>query len=111
MQLYVMASRARDYLELLVMNPPADMASNLPPKELYEQSEAVLLILQRLNLIVDLLQRASRLFARLACGLASERAEPRDEPRFEFHAEAGAPEGALYVDSRLVGWLDGVHRL
>jgi DNA helicase IV len=39
MQLYVMASRARDYLELLVMNPPADMASYLPSKDLYEQSQ------------------------------------------------------------------------
>lgn len=39
MQLYVMASRARDYLELLVMNPPADMASYLPHKDLYEQSQ------------------------------------------------------------------------
>lgn len=32
-------------------------------------------------------------------------------PRFEFHAEAGAPEGALYVDGQLVGRLDGVTRL
>ena len=39
MQLYVMASRARDYLELLVMNPPADMAGYLPPEDLYEQSQ------------------------------------------------------------------------
>jgi hypothetical protein len=30
----------------------------------------------------------------------------------EFHADAGAPEGgALYLDGRLVGWLDGVNRL
>ena len=55
--------------------------------------------------------------ARAACspasprGLASAPAEPRPEPRFEFHAEAGAPEGALYVDGRLVGWLSGVSRL
>ena len=33
------------------------------------------------------------------------------EPRFEFYAEAGAPEGALYVDGRLVGHLPGVQRL
>jgi hypothetical protein len=58
-----------------------------------------------------LLQRASRLLARLASGLASAPAQPRAEPRFEFHAEAGAPEGALYVDGRLVGWLSGVRRL
>ncbi|MCO6690354.1 ATP-binding domain-containing protein [Pseudomonas shirazica] len=37
MQLYVMASRARDYLELLVMNQPHNLAERLPDKELYEQ--------------------------------------------------------------------------
>ena len=63
------------------------------------------------RLAAALLQRASRLLARLALGLASAPAEPRLEPRFEFHAEAGAPEGALYVDGRLVGWISGVSRL
>jgi hypothetical protein len=63
------------------------------------------------RLAAALLQRASRLLARLALGLASEPAVARHEPRFEFHAEAGAPEGALYVDGRLVGWLSGVSRL
>ena len=63
------------------------------------------------RLTAALLQRASGLLARLASGLTSEPAEPRPEPRFEFHAEAGAPEGALYVDGRLVGWLSGVSRL
>ena len=29
----------------------------------------------------------------------------------EFHAEAGAPEGALYVDGQLVAHLPGVSRL
>lgn len=32
-------------------------------------------------------------------------------PRLEFHADAGAPEGALYVDGMLFGHLPGVHRL
>jgi hypothetical protein len=32
-------------------------------------------------------------------------------PQLEFHAEAGAPEGALYVDGSLVGHLHGVTRL
>jgi hypothetical protein len=63
------------------------------------------------RLTAALLQRASQLLARLAFGLASAPAEPRTEPRFEYHAEAGAPEGALYVDGRLVGWLSGVRRL
>jgi len=29
----------------------------------------------------------------------------------EFHAEAGAPEGALYIDGKLVGTVVGVTRL
>jgi hypothetical protein len=33
------------------------------------------------------------------------------EPVLEFYAEAGAPEGALYVDGRLVGHVPGVTRL
>jgi len=37
--------------------------------------------------------------------------EARATPRVEFRAEAGAPEGALYVDGRLVGWIGGVRRL
>jgi hypothetical protein len=32
-------------------------------------------------------------------------------PLVEFHAEAGALEGALYVDGQLVGLLPGVSRL
>lgn len=31
--------------------------------------------------------------------------------RLEFHAEAGAAEGALYLDGQLVGWIEGVTRL
>jgi hypothetical protein len=33
------------------------------------------------------------------------------DPVLEFYAEAGAPEGALYIDGRLVGHLPGVTRL
>lgn len=38
-------------------------------------------------------------------------AKPAREPQLEFHADAGAPEGALYLDGKLVGWLSGVTRL
>jgi hypothetical protein len=31
--------------------------------------------------------------------------------QLEFYAEAGAPEGALYLDGVLVGWVSGVNRL
>ncbi|MDH4061809.1 MAG: hypothetical protein OEU94_13435 [Aquincola sp.] len=58
------------------------------------------------------LQRASRALASLAQRLA----QPRDTaatllPQLEFHAEAGAPEGALYADGVLVALLPGVTRL
>ncbi|MDH5338259.1 MAG: hypothetical protein OEW22_00660 [Rubrivivax sp.] len=33
------------------------------------------------------------------------------EAAVEFHHEAGAPEGALYVNGRLVGHLPGLTRL
>ncbi len=33
------------------------------------------------------------------------------DPLVEFYAEAGAPEGALFVDGRRVGVLPGVTRL
>jgi len=67
-----------------------------------------------LRLAAGLLMVASASLARIAAAL-----EPRPEvarqdsgdPRFEFHAEAGAPEGALYVDGELVGRLHGVKRL
>ncbi len=63
------------------------------------------------SLAAALLQSASALLARLAQSLAREPAAVMSDPRFEFHAEAGAPEGALYVDGRFVGWLPGVSRL
>jgi len=35
----------------------------------------------------------------------------RPAPQLEFYAECGAPEGALYIDGKLVGWVSGVRRL
>ena len=60
------------------------------------------------------LHAASATLARLARRLAVPRATVRTAARppvIEFHAEAGAPEGALYLDGQLVGWLSGVKRL
>jgi hypothetical protein len=52
------------------------------------------------------------MLARLALSVAGAAAQsPAREPVLEFHAEAGAPEGALYVDGELVGTLVGVCRL
>ena len=62
-----------------------------------------------------LLRAASRLLDRLAVGLevSLQRADapPPGERLLEFHAEAGAPEGALYVNGQLVGHVTGVTRL
>jgi hypothetical protein len=60
------------------------------------------------------LSAASRALQGLAERLATPPARPSlpMPPRvLEFHAEAGAPEGALYVDGVLVGHLAGVRRL
>lgn len=55
------------------------------------------------------LRQAARGLHRLARRVAGPVAQPApatDLPRFEFHAEAGAPEGALYVDGQWVGRID-----
>ena len=58
------------------------------------------------------LRSASAAMARLAGHLAAPVARLLpSNPQLEFHAEAGAPEGALYLDGRLVGWVEGVRRL
>ena len=55
------------------------------------------------------LERLARQLAALRCGCA---AQPDARlPQVEFHAEAGALEGALYVDGQLVAMLPGVSRL
>ena len=65
------------------------------------------------------LRGASRLLARLArsarvAGRSTEAhriAKRHLPPELEFYIEAGAPEGALYVDGCYVGHLPGVTRL
>lgn len=51
----------------------------------------------------------ARLSRRLRAAQAVHRA--RRAPELEFYAEAGAPEGALYVDGEYVGHVPGVTRL
>ncbi len=58
-----------------------------------------------------LLRRASLVLERLASGVAPGPEAEAVDSVVEFHAEAGAPEGALFVDGRFVGWLSGVTRL
>lgn len=60
------------------------------------------------------LHGASRVLAALAQRLAQEpqhAAAAALPQQLEFHAEAGAPEGALYADGVLVALLPGVSRL
>lgn len=61
----------------------------------------------------SILRRTSRWLARLARRLAERRREGRTLApiELEFYAEAGAPEGALYLNGKLVGTLHGVNRL
>ena len=59
-----------------------------------------------------LLRTASAVLARMARQLAprSGKTDPL-AVALEFYAEAGAPEGALYADGKLVGYVSGVTRL
>jgi hypothetical protein len=63
------------------------------------------------DLTADVLRAASRLLDGLAARLDWVAEVPAVEPVLEFHADAGAPEGALYVNGELVGHLTGVSRL
>ena len=66
------------------------------------------------RLVARLLRGASTALARHARDVArplhARQRRSQADMSVEFHAEAGAPEGALYVDGRLVGYLD-VRRL
>ncbi len=58
------------------------------------------------------LRSASAALARLSRRLARPAGRiGQAAPQLEFYAEAGAPDGALYLDGKLVGWVSGVQRL
>lgn len=63
------------------------------------------------DLAALLLRLASRALGLLAERVAMREPAPLIDPVIEFHGEAGAPEGALYVNGRLVGLVLGVNRL
>lgn len=64
------------------------------------------------RLAAGALRSASAVLARLARRVAAPSAPRRSvDPALEFYAEAGAPEGALYLDGQLIGHIDGVRRL
>jgi hypothetical protein len=69
---------------------------------------------RRRHAVARVLRAGSRTLDALARRLAAvdrPAHAPATDPVLEFYAEAGAPEGALYVDGRLVGVLPGVTRL
>ncbi len=58
------------------------------------------------------LQSASAMLTRLSHRLVRPVVRSRQTvPQLEFYSEAGAPEGALYLDGQLVGFVAGVRRL
>ena len=57
------------------------------------------------------LRAASRSLDTLAQRLALVEAPAATERVLEYHGDAGAPEGALYVNGQLVGHVLGVTRL
>lgn len=63
------------------------------------------------DLTAALLRLASRALGVLAERVALPETAPVLDPVLEYHADAGAPEGALYVNGQLVGHVLGVQRL
>lgn len=65
------------------------------------------------SLLAAGLRQTSRALSRLAQHLAVPALPTvkRGPEELEFYAEAGAPEGALFLDGQLVGYLPGVKRL
>lgn len=63
------------------------------------------------NWVATALRAGSRALDRLALRLMQVEPQAPAAPLLEFYAEAGAPEGALYIDGQLVGTVAGVNRL
>lgn len=63
------------------------------------------------EIFAALLRLASRALGLLAEQVAVVHPPPLVDPVVEYHADAGAPEGALYVNGQLVGHVLGVTRL
>ncbi|MBG9388590.1 hypothetical protein [Caenimonas aquaedulcis] len=67
-----------------------------------------------LHLLAALLRGASEMLDRVAARESAREAARAMHGVVEFHAlhrDAGAPEGALYVNGELVGFIAGVKRL
>jgi len=67
-----------------------------------------------LYVVAAALRAASDVVGAFAMRVARAKAEAAMPVTVEFHAihrDAGAPEGALYVNGELVGYIEGVRRL
>lgn len=88
--------------------PAARSGWAIPPTE----GLRIHLVSALLTVSAALLHLAVRLqHAQAAAKVSQQAPEPSVAPRLEYHAEAGAPEGALYVNGQLAGWISGVSRL
>ena len=62
--------------------------------------------------VAAVLRGVSLMLSRLARRIAtSKKVRHADISHLEFYAEAGAPEGAIYADGVLVGYVMGLKRL
>jgi hypothetical protein len=89
--------------------PAARSGWAIPPAE----GLRIHLVSALLSMSAALLHLAVRLqHAQAASKAAAAQApEQAGAPQLEYYAEAGAPEGALYVNGQLAGWISGVSRL
>lgn len=88
--------------------PAARYGWAIPPAE----GLRIQLVSALLSMSAALLHLAVRLqHVHTAARVAQKAPETPAAPQLEYHAEAGAPEGALYVNGQLAGWISGVRRL
>jgi hypothetical protein len=88
--------------------PAARSGWAIPPAE----GLRIQLVSALLSMSAALLHLAVRLqHVHTVAKVAPQTPEPAVAPQLEYHAEAGAPEGALYVNGQLAGWISGVSRL
>lgn len=67
-----------------------------------------------LHLVAYVLRTTGDAASRLAVRVAVANAPAPSQGVVEFHAlhsDAGAPEGAIYIDGKLVGVIEGIRRL
>jgi len=87
------------------------MMSSLPWGHAPSESELKRTVRRAAALLLQAFASRLALAAQQLAAAERHEAQASRIPVLEFYAEAGAAEGALYVDGRLVGHLTGVTRL